>query len=176
MTNNEIWKDIEDFKGKYQVSNLGRVRSLFTRNQYGIKKRIKILSQSVHRQGYLKITLTDLDKVKIYFVHRLVATHFLPNPNNLPQVNHKNEIKNDNRVENLEWCDAKYNSNYGTKIERHRNKVSKPIIQMSLDGEIIRKFKSSAEVARIMGYDASYITMVCNGRRNKAYGYKWCKI
>ena len=170
---NEIWKDIKDFEGKYQVSNLGRVKSLYQQNQYGIYYKETILKPSLHKQGYLKVTLSNRQSKKICFIHRMVAQVFLPNPDNLPEVNHIDEDKQNNCVSNLEWCTAKYNSNYGTKIERHRKLISKPIIQTTLDGAFIRKIDSASEAEKEFGYKSSYISLVCHNRRNSAYGYKF---
>ena len=104
----EIWKDILGYEGLYQVSNYGRVRSL----KYGKEK---ILKQQINTDGYLHIDLYKNKKRKNYNVHRLVTIAFLENPNNYPQVNHKDENKQNNHIDNLEWCDYKYNCNYGTR-------------------------------------------------------------
>lgn len=101
--NTEIWKNIVGYKGLYQVSNMGRVRDTAG----------NILTQHHHPKGYLQIHLSKNKKHTNYLVHRLVAKHFIKNPDNLPQVNHINEIKTDNRAVNLEWCTVKYNCNYG---------------------------------------------------------------
>ena len=111
----EVWKDIKDYEGLYQISNHGRIKSLN-------KTKGRIRKQSIQR-GYHYIWLSKNSKGKMYIVHRLVAQHFIPNPLHLPEVNHKDENKLNNRVDNLEWCDAKYNSNYGTRNKRK----SKPI-------------------------------------------------
>ena len=105
----EIWKDIKGYEGLYEVSNQGNIRSLKTGK----------LRKPTNNFGYLRINLCKNNVVKFHMVHRLVAEAFIENNDpNLTQVNHKNENKQDNRVENLEWCDAKYNNNYGTKIIR----------------------------------------------------------
>lgn len=120
----EIWKDIEGYEGLYQVSNLGRVKSLdrkeyFYRGDTPVERIRKgcILSPS-SSCGYLHVNLHDGKKRKMKLIHRLVAQAFIPNPDILPEVNHKNELKTDNSVSNLEWCTAKYNSNYGTRTIR----------------------------------------------------------
>ncbi len=121
----EIWRDIAGYEGLYQVSNLGRVKSLerTTKRFNGFKvceykDGNKILKQSKNYKGYLFVGLCKNGKEKKYKVHRLVAEAFIDNPNNLPQVNHKNENKECNISNNLEWCTNKYNCNYGTRNER----------------------------------------------------------
>lgn len=120
----EIWKDIAGYEGLYQVSNVGRVRSLkrsvFVRN----RNKYKTLKGSIKtgcyelKNGYHVVSLYKDGIGKRFFTHRLVAVAFLENPLNLPQVNHKDENKKNNSVDNLEWCDAKYNTNYGDCIEK----------------------------------------------------------
>ena len=134
METQEIWKDIQGYEGLYQISNLGRVKSLeriiITNN--GITKKIseKILKPYLKGNGYYNIVLRKDSKTKCYFVHRLVAKEFIPNPDNLPQVNHKDENKLNNNVDNLEWCTSKYNNNYGTHNERHALARSKLYINI----------------------------------------------
>ena len=115
----EEWRPIEGYEGLYEVSNTGRVRSV-DRFYYRLHKG-KVLSPTKDRYGYLTVTLNCNGKSKTIKIHRLVAQAFLPNPDNLPQVNHKDEDKTNNNVDNLEWCTAKYNVNFGTRQERYRN-------------------------------------------------------
>lgn len=105
----QIWKDIEGYKGLYQVSNTGRVRSL----NYLHTGKTKVMKQGTNKGGYKVIGLHRNGKRKVHSVHRLVALAFIPNPNNYPFINHKDENKTNNAVWNLEWCTPKYNSNYG---------------------------------------------------------------
>ncbi len=120
----EEWRDVVGYEGLYQVSNLGRIKGL--KDRWG-NYREKILKLEITSQGYCRINLNKKGKGKKYMVHRLVAQAFIPNPNNLPQVNHINEIKNDNRVENLEWCTSEYNVNYGSRTERASKSNSKKV-------------------------------------------------
>ena len=115
----EEWRPVVGYEGLYEVSNTGQVRSL-DRFYYRLHKG-KVLSPTKDRYGYLTVTLNCNGKSKTIKIHRLVAQAFLPNPDNLPQVNHKDEVKTNNSVDNLEWCTAKYNVNFGTRQERYRN-------------------------------------------------------
>lgn len=116
----EIWKDVIGFEGFYQVSNLGRVKKLECITNFGRNKKRwpERIVQPTKDTNYEFIRLGNKDKVWRTSVHRLVAIHFIPNPDNLPQVNHKDENGHNNHVDNLEWCTAKYNCNYGTRNER----------------------------------------------------------
>lgn len=126
----EIWKDIKNYEGYYQVSNLGRIRSIDRYikqyNGYNYSTRIykgKILKKEIGTRGYYKVVLQKRRKAKTYNVHRLVAETFIPNPKNLPQVNHKDENKLNNIVDNLEWCTSKYNINFGERNAKVANKL-----------------------------------------------------
>lgn len=191
----EIWKDIADYVGLYQVSNLGRVRSLgFDKYHKG-----RILKQNFDgRKNYLFVGLHKDKKVKQINVHRLVALMFVPNPYNLPCVNHKDENKTNNRADNLEWCTIKYNSNYGnaknnmiesrvrnniiseiirkakqTKMINQSYSCEKPIIQFSLDGDFIKEYISATEAERVTGISRAGIRRCCIGKYKQARGYKW---
>ncbi len=124
---NETWKDIEDFEG-YQISNLGRVKSL----NYHRTKRERILQQNINKVGYCVVHLCKNGKCHTFAVHRLVAIAFIANPNEKPQVNHLDECKTNNCVENLEWATAKENTNYGTRNER----VAKTLKERKRNGRI----------------------------------------
>lgn len=149
----EEWRDVPGYEGLYEVSDQGRVR----RNG-------KILKPQTERWGYLHVFLSKNGIQKWGKVHRLVASAFLPNPQNLPQVNHKDEDKTNNAVSNLEWCDGKYNANYGTRNER----VSKPVLQFDRDGNFIREWPSASKVEEETGIYQQNISRCCLGR----YGFK----
>lgn len=163
---NEIYKDIKGYEGKYQVSNLGNVKSL-NYNHTGKERILK--TQNKH--GYLSVCLGSSQAQKQ--IHRLVAETFIDNPNKLPYVNHKDENKTNNCVDNLEWCDAKYNSNYGTNAERIAKNESKPINQYDLQGNFIKSWNSGTEIKRILGYSNGDICNCCRGKQKTAYGFKW---
>lgn len=170
----ESWKYIPGYEGLYMVSSFGRVMSIRAASH----GRDPIMKSSI-KHRYPKVHLSKNGVYKWFSIHRLVASAFVPNPNRLPQVNHKNEITTDNRAENLEWCTAKYNSNYGTKINRFRSKVindpkrSKAIIQLTLDGKFVAEFANSREVERKTGMRRSSIRFCLRGICKTAYKYKW---
>lgn len=163
----EIWKEIKGYPN-YMVSNMGQVKSL----NYNHTGREKIMKPSVNKSGYLLICLSKNSYIKNYYLHRLVAEAFIPNPNNLPQVNHKNEIKDDNKVENLEWCDQKYNNNYNGRQKRIAAKRKKITLQINPNtNEIIKEFPSTIEVKRQLGL--THISDCCKGKRKTCGGFKW---
>lgn len=175
----EIWKDIEGFEGLYKISNCGNVYSVGGRvmgrmnNRYKNKPRIM---KPYIRNGYEHIRLTKDNKQFHYKIHRLVALAFLPNPKNYPYVNHKDENKRNNHVNNLEWCNAKYNLNYGTHNERMKKTKSKnPIAQYTLDGNLLAIYLSSREIERLFGFPHSSIDNCCKKKYGykTSHGYKW---
>lgn len=158
----EEWKDIKGYEGHYQISNKGRVKSL----KHNHTKKGKILIPFKSNNNYLSINLYKNNKLKTYLIHRLVAEAFLPNPDNLPVVNHKDENKLNNNVENLEWCTYYYNNKYGTRVE----KVTKKI-ECVETGEIFMGYKDIIDkMFDGKGYP-SRISMCCTGKRKSAYGY-----
>lgn len=192
----EIWKNVKDFECLYQVSNFGRVRSLDRQvksgNRYNNKKNTIIKKGHILKQvdlglGYLVVCLRKNLKNHQKYVHRLVAEAFVPNPYNLTQVNHKDENKSNNCADNLEWCDAKYNSNYGTKnqrvletkYQRTYNSSSlcpRKVIMLSLDDEFEKEFPNIKSAMRYLGKEnssSSNISAVCQGKHKTAYKHKW---
>lgn len=168
----EEWRDIEGYEGLYQVSNEGRVKSLsktWTCGKGSVRyEKEKILKQHSIWCGYLRVCLSKDGENKWFLVHRLVANSFIPNPNGYAQVNHKNENKKENSVENLEWCSPAYNINYGTRTDR----ISKPIEAIDDNDVVVYKFKSLRE-ARRNGFADSNISSCINGKYKKAYGLRW---
>lgn len=137
---NEIWKSIAGFAGRYEVSNLGHVRSCYT-------GKTRLLSQSKNNKGYLRVFLCKNGTKKVFFVHRLVAEAFIPNLNSLETVNHKDENKLNNHVENLEWMTMADNLSYGSRIQ----KISVRVRQYNSDGTFIAEYKSIREASRETG-------------------------
>lgn len=179
----DIWKDIAQYEGLYQVSNRGAVRSLdrwihSKRGQIYLV-RGKTLTPSVDKDGYLFVHLWKGNGRITRRVHRLVAEAFLPNPCELPEVNHKNETKNDNAVSNLEWCDRQYNATYGTAIDRRvmhtapERNGRRPVSQFTKDGILVRVWGSAAEAATSLNANRSDITKVAKGKAKSCRGYKW---
>lgn len=161
----EMWKrvPIEDYGELYLVSNKGRLKNI---------KLNKIHAICLDSYGYPHYILCHKRKRKHITAHRLVALAFIDNPLGLPCVNHKDENKLNNSVDNLEWCDVKYNNAYGTRNQRVSEANSRPIAQI-LNGEIIAVYKNSIEAECATGVDFSKIRMCCRGKRKTAGGYQW---
>ena len=190
----EIWKDIKCYECLYQVSNLGQIKRI-SRKKFGRGAKgntvERILKQEICNSGYLRVTLYCGGTAKRYLVHRIVGTAFAPNPDNFPEINHKDENKLNNTAENLEWCTSKYNSNYGTAKERAlknrdiakqventdykaiAKKTSKRVKQLSQDGSLIRVWKSQIQASRELGVSQGGISNCCVGRKETAGGYRW---
>lgn len=173
---NEIWKDVIDFPN-YQVSNFGNVKSKFRivkrTNGRNYLKKEKLLLQQLDN-GYCRVNFFENGKIIHKLVHRLVAQAFIPNYNNLPEINHKDENKTNNRVENLEWCTSKYNCNYGTRNEKILKKRSFKIEQLDKDNNLIKVWNSGNEIARHYKVSSSsHIIRCCRNKNRSMYGYKW---
>ena len=161
----EIWKDIPNYEGIYQVSNLGKIRSCRTNK---IRKQIK------QRSGYMRIILTKNKKQKAFSVHTLVAKCFVENTNNLPYVNHIDGNKENNISDNLEWVTASQNMIHAISkglIKHHPWSVK--VSQYSLNGEFIKKWDRMADAARFLGCHHSQISDCCRGKQNTCKGYIW---
>lgn len=187
----EIWKDINGYEGLYQVSNLGRVKSLerYKENHSKLQKiEEKTKVPSIDNAGYLKVTLSKDNKSKNARIHRLVAETFILNIENKSTVNHKNGVKTDNRVDNLEWCsyceNNKHAWNTGLRkpskkqknITKENNKKykSKPIYQLDINEKCIKIWNNAYEASRALGINRCSISQCCNNGRNKtAGGYIW---
>lgn len=165
----EIWRDIPDYEGLYQVSTLGNVKSLSYKNS----GKERLLKPSKNNDGYFQVKLYKNGEGRKFTAHRIVALAFISNPENLPQINHKNEIKTDNRVENLEWVTPKENCNYGTRNERKRYKMRKPILQYTKDGVFIREWDSATNVEKELNLSQGNITKCCKEKLKSAYGFVW---
>ena len=155
----EVWIPIRGFE-KYEVSNMGKVRC----TNYNRKGITKVLKSKLNGKGYPQVWLCVNGKRHTLFVHRLVASHFVPNPNNFPQVNHKNEDKLDNRAENLEWCTCKYNNEYSRGVK---------ISQFSLSGEFLSDFNSFEAIHSKYGFTYRSIRDCCIGLKENFGGYIW---
>lgn len=180
----EIWKPIAGFEGLYEVSNYGRVKSL-TRYK-------KVIKPIIMNSGYYQYQLWHNGKCRVASGHRLVAQAFIPNPDNKPFVNHKDENKLNNFVENLEWVTHVENCRYGTAITRrtahfdyskrrtnNANQIkacSKPIAQYTKDGKLIRRWSSASECCRANGWTLSNVRRAASGERKTAYGFVFKKI
>lgn len=171
----EEWRDVKGYEGKYLISNYGRVKGL--RNERRVHPRI--MKATIDERGYIHIGLRDGRKQKTFNVHRLVCAAFLPNIDNLPFVNHKDENTSNNTLENLEWCTAKYNSNYGTAKERLSRimgelNMKRPVSKYTINGEYICSYPSISEAAPYQDdLTMRHIWECCNYKRLSAKGYTY---
>lgn len=173
----EEWRDIEGFEGLYQVSNYGRVKSLqreVRANTCGVRMLAeKVLRASKNNAGYMLVVLCKNGKHFNKMVHRLVAEAFIANPNGFKEVNHKDENKLNNNIENLEWCNRVYNATYGTGVERCAKQKWKSIDMIDLNGCVLQTFDSALQAEKETGINRKNISSVCLGKRNIAGGYNW---
>lgn len=173
----EIWKDIKGYEGKYQVSNKGRIKSLSRAIPHLGGFRVipeRIMAQHVSSTtGYYMVSLCKDKKCEWMLTHRIVAMTFIPNPSNLPFVNHKDEIKTNNNVENLEWCTPEYNINYSHVREKQIDAISKEVEQYDFDGKFIKRYKNCYEAGRILNVHPSSIRRCCTGEIGSTRGFIW---
>lgn len=151
-------KDIKGYEGLYAVTSCGRVWSHHSN---------KFLQPRKDKDGYLRVGLYKDGEQKTFFIHRLVAEAYIPNPDNLPLINHKSEVKTENFANNLEWCDKLYNNTYGSRANGNAKK--KPIYCLELD----RVFDSASAAAKELVLDQGSIIKVCQGKRKTHGGYHW---
>jgi len=174
----EEWRPVIGYEEYYMISNLGRVKALSRQWHYGQRDEKILRQQNV--SGYLYVQTAKNGIRKLRRVHSLVALSFIPNSNNLKYINHINEDKYDNRVDNLEWCTAQYNNNHGTRnsrisqTQRHHRKDAKPVILMTLDGTTVKEYTSITDAGRD-GWDRKAISNICNktGKSKTTKGYTW---
>ena len=188
--NAEQWKDVEGYEGLYQISSYGRVRSLPRKGTDG-----RTIRDSLGNSGYLQTHLCKNGKSKTIMVHRLVARHFVENPDNLPEVNHIDEDKTNNHASNLEWCTRIQNVKHGTGVERmamahdykrsaiksaanHNykevaRKEAKPLLQFDKDGNLVKRWESLRAAGRALGVSCGNISAACNGKQETSYGFIW---
>ncbi len=185
----EILKDIEGYKGLYQVSNFGRVKSMervvlipskVRADQY---RRLpeRILSPGNNGRGYMYVHLYADGVFQTCLIHRLVAESFIPNTNCGLEVDHINTIRNDNRVENLKWVSSSENNlnpitrnkNFEAQPKGKNHPNSKRVLQYSLDGTFIKEWGSAGEVHRSLGIDQSFLSACCRGKYKTGFGFKW---
>ena len=162
----EEWRAVVGYEN-YEVSNTGLIR----RNGKILKPQLN------NKYGHVKVKLCKDGVCIKYFIHRIVATAFIPNPNELPIINHKDENPSNNSANNLEWCTQKYNANYGTGQVKRTISRNIGVIQMDLEGNELNRFISAAEASRHLGKsEDDNIRKCCRGIYKTAHGYKWKKI
>ena len=177
----EEWRAIKGYEGIYEVSNLGRVRSLdriqsrssWRQREFMQHYKGRILKLRKNNKGYCIVTLQVHRNFDTRLVSRLVAEAFIPNPNNLPIVNHKDQVPTNNVASNLEWCTIQYNVTYANAVEMRATKLARPIEQLTLDGKHVAFYKSANEAERICGYDHTNIGRVIHGKQMQYMGFLW---
>ena len=157
-----ILKDIEGYEGKYMVSDQGQVWSNYKKG---------FLKPGERSGGYPHVILTKNGKPATFSIHRLVAQAFIPNPDNLPIVNHKDENKQNNNVDNLEWCDYQHNNTYGSRIDKVNQKISHKTYQYDLDGNLIAVWPSQREASRQLNISSGNINDVIKGKLKSTHGF-----
>ena len=174
----EIWKQVQSFEGYYEVSSLGRVRSIERIDSNGKVVPQRVLKGQTDKDGYLLVGLHKNGKRVTRRVHRLVASAFIPNKNGLPQINHIDKNKKNNCVGNLEWCDNKYNQYYDGTFRKANMATSTPVVALK-DNEIVHMFKSTNEAGRYFGKKNGVLIQRCINHEKgykTAYGYHWSRL
>lgn len=175
----EIWIDVDGYEGRYQISNLGNVRSTYRYYRNSIKFENKQVTATKDASGYLQILVVKPSgETSSEKIHRLIAKAFIPNPKNYPCINHKDEDKTNNKISNLEWCTVDYNNSYGTRNERIKETMT------SLKGRAIiatkngksLTFKSIRSASRNLGISSGHITDALNGKHSQARGYVFKEV
>ena len=176
----EVWKDIDGYEGLYQVSNLGNVKSL----RYMGRNEKRNLTPKCNNAGRLWVELRGNGKPKQFLIHRLVASAFIQNPYNYPQINHIDENPKNNVVGNLEWCTGIYNvreyyKNHPEKASKRKHSpiynrhMDSKILQYTKTGELVKEWKNPIEAVHENGWNEWSIIQCCKGKRHTAYGYIW---
>lgn len=177
----EIWKPVKDWENLYEISNYGVIRRIYY-DEKKYKHKVELpyyIKPRYDKDGYIRYSLCNGSKMKQVFAHREVAKVFLENPNNYPMINHKDCNRENNFVENLEWCSAKYNVNYCQKLgrlkapkeEKHYN--SKVVEQYDLNGNLIATYNGTGHASRTLGILSSHIRECCRNKMKTYKGYIW---
>ena len=172
----EEWRDVKGYKGYYQVSNMGSVKSLERTVRNGRGYRIvpeRILKTGKNNHGYLQVHLYKEGKRKLCCVHRLVATAFCENLEGYKEINHIDENKLNNRADNLEFCSRSYNCTYNGLAKRTGKKLSKPVYSIDKESGLIMFWESAREAGKVLGIDSSHITRCCKGKIKSIGGFYW---
>ena len=174
----EVWKDVVGYEGLYMISSEGRVKSIYYPLVY-LKNKTAVILKCFKNNGYPCATLLKNKRRTQKKIHRLIAEAFIPNPKNLPFINHKDENRNNSVLSNIEWCDQKYNTNYGSAPERRRNgniksweNKCKLIKQYSLDGILLNTYRGKTEIENA-GFNYSHAYWCCRKRNKTSQGYIW---
>ncbi|MFT3994747.1 MAG: NUMOD4 domain-containing protein [Dysgonomonas sp.] len=160
----EVWADIADFEGLYKISNKGRIKNTIRNNN---------LKYFINKQGYVIVKLSKNGVRYSLRVHRLMAQSFIPNPNNYPIINHKDEDKSNYCLSNLEWCNHKYNNTYGSLPDRKSEWSKRPVIKLSKSGSIIREYESVNDAGIDNNVHPSNISNCLKERNKTSAGYRW---
>lgn len=168
----EIWKDITGFEGLYQISNLARIKSL--PKKIGARNKGEtFLKYKFNPAGYPIVGLCKDSKYKWFLVHRLTAIYFIPNPNNYPQINHKDGNPLNILLDNLEWCNQKHNMWHSYYVLNKKHFINRPIRQLDLFGKLVRIFPGVQNASKVLNKNVSGIHAALNRKSKKGYGFKW---